>query len=287
MAIIKSVGVGRARKSVGDFTYRTVRGRTIASQKRSTGATGAITRGQKGNFRKPLFAMINIFMLQHASDIQVSFNKSKYGSQRNYFFTTNYTGLSAALQQLALSAAATGVLPDVVTIEQAINTYVEANPNVIYRVKLAGFAPVFMSSPWSSDDNPISGGSSDGLGSGTIESRSGDALEGGYIYNAPCALSLNFHAGAKIVREAGRTVITAAALSSGVTAAAIKFLTKTGEEVSPAIVVTEVESSAGLLKYSSPEIPEASNILGVLVGTTYIRLSSAYVKTSYNGSITG
>ena len=92
MAIINAIGVGRAKKSMGNVTYRAVRGRTIASLKRVQGEQGAITRGMSGNLRKPIFAMINLYMAGHASDIQVSFNRSKYGSQRKYFFTMNYRG---------------------------------------------------------------------------------------------------------------------------------------------------------------------------------------------------
>ena len=33
MAIIRSMGVGSAKKSMGNVTYRTVRGRTVGSQK--------------------------------------------------------------------------------------------------------------------------------------------------------------------------------------------------------------------------------------------------------------
>lgn len=270
MAIIKSMGVGRARKSMGNVTYRTVRGRTIGSQKRSEGVTGVVTRGLSGNYRKPLFAMINQFMKQHASDIEVSFNKSKYGSQRNYFFTSNYAGLKAALEGLALAAAGSGELPPYSDIEAAITTYATQNPSSIYRVKLAGFDNVFLTGTWSSDDNPISGGAVDGLGSGTATTRSGDAT-----YTAPTLMSLNFHTGAKIVRDAGTVTLTGSAIPSNVTASDIKYLTNGGSELS--ITVTDVVSAAGSLSYSAPALLESSNILGVRVKGVFIRLSSAYV----------
>lgn len=272
MAIINSMGVGRARKSMGNVTYRTVRGRTIGSQKRAGGQGSATTRGIGGNTRKPLFAMINVFMAEHASDIQVSFNKSRYGSQRNYFFTLNYSALSKALATLAQNAASSGELPSITEIESAIASYATANPRTIYRVRLDGFAPVYLSGEWSEDDNPISGGATDGLGVGNAVTNAGE-----FTYTAPTAMSLKFHAGAKIVRDAGQVVITGGAIASGMTAADIKYLTAGGSQLS--VTVTNVESSAGRIAFSSPALTESQNVLGVLIGTTYVRLSSAYVKT--------
>ena len=108
MGVTRSIGVGKTKGSVGDFTYRVVRGRCISSQKKLKGESGVVTRGLSGNYRKPIFAMINLYMAEHASDIQVSFNRSRYGSQRNYFFTINYKGLSAALMPLAQTASVNG-----------------------------------------------------------------------------------------------------------------------------------------------------------------------------------
>lgn len=278
MAIINSMGIGRAKKSMGNVTYRTVRGRTIGSQKRGAGTTGATTRGQGGNLRKPLFAMINMFMQAHASDIQVSFNKSKYGSQRNYFFTNNYKGMSAALFSLATASSISGVLPDASEVEAAITAYATENPSSIYRVKLQGFEVKYMSGAWSSDDNPVSGGATDGLGVGTAKTESGGS-DSGYTYDAPTTFSLSFHAGAKIVRDAGNVTIKGNAVPNGLTASTIVYLTTGGTPVSPAITVTDVTSVAGQVKFTSPELLESKNILAVKLGSIYVRLSSAYVKT--------
>lgn len=273
MAIINAIGVGRAKKSMGNVTYRSVRGRTIGSQKRVTGEQGAITRGMGGNLRKPLFAMINLFMAEHASDIQVSFNKSKYGSQRNYFFTHNYAGLSAALMALASNASITGVLPTLEAIDEAIATYAAANPMSIYRVRLDGFQTVYMTGPWDSEDNPISGGATDGLGTGKVRTTFG--LSGSY--DAPAAFSLNFHAGAKIVRDAGTVHITGAAVPAGITAGTISYLKAGGSAVE--VTVTDVVSAAGSLTYEAPALTEAQGIVAVKIASVYTRLSSAYVKT--------
>lgn len=273
MAIINAVGVGRAKKSIGNITYRSVRGRTIASQKRVQGEQGAITRGLSGNLRKPIFAMINLYMAEHASDIQVSFNRSKYGSQRNYFFTINYRALSSALMALASTASITNELPSLEEIDAAIATYATEHPTAIYRVRLDGFTITYMTGAWASDDNPISGGATDGLGTGKVRTSFG--LSGSY--DAPAAFSLNFHAGARIVRDAGTVHITGAAIPAGITAATITYLTTGNTPVE--VAVTDVVSAAGALSYGAPAITAAQNIVALRVGSVCVRLSSAYVKT--------
>ena len=275
MAIINSMGVGRSKKSMGNVTYRVVRGRTIGSQKRSKGVSGAVTRGVTGSIRKPLFAMINSFMKAHDTDIQVSFNKSTYGSQRNYFFSQNYGALSAALQALAVSASNSGVIPLESEVESAITAYATANPTAIYRVKLAGFDNVFMTGAWDSADNPVSGGSQDGLGSGTAQ-----VLEAGgtYKYNAPIAISTLQHSGAKIVHLGGAVQIKGAAIPAGITSGQIIYHTPTGV-VSPAVTITNVTSVAGQLDYTTNELAESQNAIAVQIGSVYIRLTSAYVRT--------
>lgn len=276
MAIINAIGVGRAKKSMGNVTYRSVRGRTIASLKRVRGEQGAITRGMSGNLRKPIFAMINLYMAEHASDIQVSFNRSKYGSQRNYFFTMNYRGLSAALMSLAQTASISNELPSLSEIDDAVTTYATANPEAIYRVRLDGFQSVYLAGEWSSDDNPISGGSTDGLGTGKLRTLSDDL---GY-YDAPAAFSLTFHAGAKIVRDAGTVHITGAAIPAGITAADIAYLSADNTPVE--VAVTDVVSAVGDLEYGAPAITVGQNIVAVKVASVYVRLSSAYVKTEHD-----
>lgn len=274
MAIINSMGVGRSRKSMGNVTYRTVRGRTIGSQKRSGGSV--TTRGIGGNIRKPLFAMISMFMREHASDIQVSFNKTRYGSQRNYMFKKNYSALSSALSSLALAASASGTIPNLTEIEAAITEYATANPTSIYRVLLDGFATVYLTGAWNEEDNPVSGGASDGLGTGTSSVSSTD---GKSTYTAPIALSLSFHAGARTVRSAGNVTILAGVLPSGITAANIVYLGTSGVAIEPQPAITDVVSAAGSLKYTCAEITEAMGVIGFRMGNIFVRLSSAYVRT--------
>lgn len=272
MAIIKSMGVGRSRKSMGNVTYRVVRGRTIGSQKRGPSAAGASTRGQAGNFRKPLFSMINMYMKEHQTDINVSFNKSKYGSQRNYFFSTNYGALSKALMALATQAANSGILPSIADVSTAIVTYATENPNSILRVKLAGFENVYLTGEWNSEDNPVVGGSADGLGTGTAK-LSGSVS----TFTAPALLSMNMHSGARIAHEPGTVKLTGNAIPSGLTADQIIYMNKSGA-VTPAVEISNVESVAGSVEFTAPKIEDSDNIVAVQLGSVFFRLSSAYTK---------
>ena len=272
MAIINSMGVGRSKKSMGNVTYRVVRGRTIGSQKRVSGASGVTTRGQQGNYRKPLFSMINMYMAAHQTDINVSFNKSKYGSQRNYFFSMNYNALSKALSALAIQAANSGALPSLEDVTAAINSYAETNPTSILRVKLAGFENVFLAGEWNSEDNPVAGGAADGLGKGTA------TLSGAVsTYTAPAILSMNMHSGARIVHEAGTVKLTGNAIAAGLTAAQVVYMNASGA-VSPAVVISSVVSVAGSIEYTAPQIKDTDNIVAVQLGNVFFRLSSAYTK---------
>lgn len=149
MAIINSMGVGRARKSMGNVTYRTVRGRTIGSQKISPGAVTRVpTAGQSS--KQTVFGLINRFMALHAQSIDDSFNKTAYGSQRNYFMKVNYSALSAALAAVSADASDGD-------IEQAVTTYAQANQTAIYRVKKSGSPIVYLTGAWDDSQNPTSG----------------------------------------------------------------------------------------------------------------------------------
>lgn len=272
MAIINSMGVGRTRKSMGNVTYRVVRGRTIGSQKRVSGTSGVTTRGLQGNFRKPLFAMINMYMKEHQTDINVSFNRSRYGSQRNYFFSVNYNALQKALMALAIQTANSGTPPSMEDINTAINSYAVANPTSILRVKLAGFENVYLTGEWNSEDNPVAGGSADGLGSGTAK------LSGAIsTYTAPALLSMNLHSGARIAHEAGTVKLTGNAIPAGLTAAQIVYMNAAGS-VAPAVEISAVVSVAGSVEYTAPQIKDTDNIVAVQLGSVFFRLSSAYTK---------
>lgn len=85
MAIINSLAIGKSVKSAGNLTYKTVRGRTIASQR--------ITQN-KGNTpfqqnQRRLFAKVSESMKLLQQYIDACYEKSKYGSSRNAFFSNN------------------------------------------------------------------------------------------------------------------------------------------------------------------------------------------------------
>jgi hypothetical protein len=128
MAIILSLAVGKARKSAGNITYRTVRGRTILSGKvapRSRETRSGAQSEVQSNFKK-----VTQFMALIKDDINVSFDKSRYGSQRNSFFKHNKEALFVTFETLPVD----GVL----TLEDynaALVTYVTTNPKTIFRVK--------------------------------------------------------------------------------------------------------------------------------------------------------
>lgn len=269
MAIINSLAIGRARKSAGNITYRTVRGRCIASQKVSTAGTRVTTL----SLTQAFFSLVNTFMQLHATDIDVSFNKSKYGSRRNYFFTKNKSALHAALTPLMTQYISSGMKPSAADIDTAVGDYATENPNEIYRVSLTGFDPVFMTGPWTSDDNPVSGGGVNTLGTGTVT-----ATISGADYNAPCAVSLNFASGARIQRAAGTVTINCVGLPADVQASDITFLTSGGATVPDLGVTSVTSSSAGRLVYASPAIASGNNVVAIKVKSVYLRLTSAYVK---------
>lgn len=173
MAIINSVFVGRAKKSAGNATFRTVRGRTIASQK------VAKTGTKVGNLSLNQFALavISRFASLKAADIVVSFDPTTYGSARNAFFKLNYGPMKEAVRQLWMDSLQheAAKLPTDDEILTTIAEYSDAHPNTIYRVKKAGYPVVYLQGDWSSDDNPVV---DDSTGSDN-PSEGGDNDEGG------------------------------------------------------------------------------------------------------------
>ena len=151
MGIVRAIGVGKTKGSVGDWTYRVVRGRCVASQKV---AKRPMTRGESLTRQQFIFGLVTRFMQMHAEDIAVSFNKSTYGSARNYFAKVNFAALRTALS--ALYNVATPNVYDVsdAQIEAAVAEYATANPNTIFRVKRSGYPVVYLSGEWSSEQNP-------------------------------------------------------------------------------------------------------------------------------------
>lgn len=85
MAIINSLAIGKSVKSAGNLTYKTVRGRTIASQRITTNKSNTMAQSiQRGHFGLCARAaqLIQVF-------INNCYEKSKYGSARNAFMRIN------------------------------------------------------------------------------------------------------------------------------------------------------------------------------------------------------
>lgn len=152
MAIINSVFMGRAKKSAGNATFRTVRGRTIASQKVAKKGTivGTLSRNQFA------LAVVSRFASLKALDINASFDPTTYGSQRNAFFKLNYAPIKEAIYQLYLDTLKQGAarIPSDEEILKAVEDYSKDNPTSIYRVKKAGFEVVYLNGEWTSEQNP-------------------------------------------------------------------------------------------------------------------------------------
>lgn len=85
MAIINSLAIGKAIKSAGNLTYKTVRGRTIAAQKITTNKSNTARQASQ----RSSFAVLSRCMKLLQAYIDVAYEKSKYGSSRNRFSRVN------------------------------------------------------------------------------------------------------------------------------------------------------------------------------------------------------
>lgn len=94
MAIVRSHSVAGARKSAGMITYRQVRGRTIASQKRAQ--SGKIP-SQQQTIRHMAMKVAGIAAKIYSSSIKNSFDKTKYGNESNLFVKDNYSFFKAMI----------------------------------------------------------------------------------------------------------------------------------------------------------------------------------------------
>lgn len=156
MAIIRSLGIGRGRKSAGNVTYRTVRGRTIASEKVGERPTSFEYSGAQLQ-RQAIFSFISRFIRIHSESIDVSFSPTRYGSARNRFTKVNYAPMSEVALGLAENPTEVDMLSDA-EIDAAVGAYATANPTSIRRVDLRGEAIVYLAGPWSEEENPEPGG---------------------------------------------------------------------------------------------------------------------------------
>lgn len=94
MAIINSLAIGKSFKSAGNLTYKTVRGRTIASQRITTNSSNTIAQG----FQRSQFGTTARCMQLFLPYINNFFEKTKYGSSRNQYVKQNkYINLNGNL----------------------------------------------------------------------------------------------------------------------------------------------------------------------------------------------
>lgn len=85
MAIINSLAIGKSVKSAGNLTYKTVRGRTIASQRITSNASNTpLQASQRTTFGRSIQCMQLVLPF-----INNFFEKTKYGSARNQFLKLN------------------------------------------------------------------------------------------------------------------------------------------------------------------------------------------------------
>lgn len=94
MAVINSLAIGKSYKSAGNLTYKTVRGRTIASQRITTNASKTIAQG----FQRSQFGTTAKCMQLFLPYINNLFEKTRYGSSRNQYVKQNkYINLNGNL----------------------------------------------------------------------------------------------------------------------------------------------------------------------------------------------
>lgn len=85
MSVINSAGIGKGRKSQGNVTYRYVRGRTLVSSR----ITENKSKTEAQVLQRQLFGMFGKVARLFAPFLDLSFDKTKYGSARNNFLKQN------------------------------------------------------------------------------------------------------------------------------------------------------------------------------------------------------
>lgn len=85
MAIINSLAIGKSVKSAGNLTYRTIRGRTIASQRIVSNKSNTAKQAAQ----RSSFSMSSQAVALCRTYVDYAYEKSKYGSARNEFMKTN------------------------------------------------------------------------------------------------------------------------------------------------------------------------------------------------------
>lgn len=105
MAIVNSLAIGKSVKSAGNLTYKTVRGRTIASQRITSNKSNTLLQSSQ----RAHFSMCAKAATLIQTFINSCYEKSKYGSARNNFMSINKSydgfGVVAEVQEGAIPLA--------------------------------------------------------------------------------------------------------------------------------------------------------------------------------------
>lgn len=231
MAIIRSLAIGKGRKSAGNITFRTVRGRTVVSEKVGerpiTRVDGALS------VYEARFKLISMYIGLHRADINASFDKTKYGSQGNYFYKVNKAGMEAAIESLVSNAQ--NATP--AEVETAVTTYATANPTSIYRVKKTGYTSKFLSAAWKSSDNPTPIVPPTGVTINGAVGRKGASFVASTPELAPVDATTSI------------TITDSAASFNGIAASAITAFDSTGAEQSDTVTISAVVASGNTLAF--------------------------------------
>lgn len=134
MAIINSLAIGKSVKSAGNLTYKTVRGRTIASQRITTNKSNTYKQAnQRASFGASSQAMV---MVQRW--INSCYEKSKYGSARNAFLGVN--------KKYSLGGLTGEVREGIISLYEGFILGIETDSNGTHAAGTAKFATLGSSS---------------------------------------------------------------------------------------------------------------------------------------------
>lgn len=260
MAIVKSIFLGKARKSAGGGTFRTVRGRTILSEKR--GPSGTATRGEGGETVYQFnFALISRYASLHRADINVSFDTTKYGSCGNYFFKINRTALELAFADLYNSYNGSAEVTNKM-IEDAVVAYATENPTNIYRVRKTGCTTKYLTGAWKTSDNP------DGSITPTPPAGEDGVTYDGKVHRLKTVASAELvrSQGVKVNVTGGEMLLTVAAAKEGDKVTLYSAAAENDEETE----VVEKDGTLILDLIPDPSVgDETYNKFGLKIGTKF------------------
>lgn len=202
-----------------------------------------------------------MYIGMHRLDINASFDKTKYGSQGNYFYKVNKGAMEAAVQELVPNAQ--NATP--AQVENAVTTYATANPASIYRVKMSGTETIYLTGEWKSSDNPK-----------PIVPPTGVTVNGSVGQKSSA-----FIASTPEIAPVGETtsiaITDSAASFAGITAANISAYDADGEEQSDAVTITAVVASSNTISFDC-EVADALSagkaIYAFKIGASYYQLKA-------------